>query len=169
MQTFPPTPGGPDTHLLFTSIYIHIPRMAAGWGGVGTGCFDCEKDCSSKRIKGSSFMHLGNEEAGWVTAAAASMASAMEKAGMCISPLLSPCLGRLAGNWSGWWEGGLEVTVRWHLGRRVPPSFPLWLATRYFALRSPLRTSIHTVLPPARQLCHGRIASPHLSCYATWN
>lgn len=30
---FPPHPGGPDTHLLFTGIYIHIPRMAAGgWG-----------------------------------------------------------------------------------------------------------------------------------------
>lgn len=122
MQSFPP--GGPDIYLLFTSSYIHIPRMA---GGVCVH-FDCGKGSSSKRIKGFSFMHRGNDKAGWVSAAGASPGSMMGEAGKHLS---SPFSGRKLG---------------WLRGRRTRGhSWEDILATMFFLC--PLFGPLHVFCP----------------------
>lgn len=66
-------------------------------------------------------------------------------------------------------SGGLGATHRpGHLCRSVPLSFPLWLATRVLPFVSPNQEP-HPHCSPTWQLCHSRIASPRLSCYATGN
>lgn len=152
-------------YLLFTSSYIHIPRMARGV----CGWFDCEKGSSSRRIKGSSFMHMENDKAGWVTTAVSSQGSAMAEmeAALFLSPLVSLHLLEPVRYWPGLGEGeGLAATLRGHLGHSVPLLSPLWYSTPILPFIFPNEDPCPHCRP-TRQLCHGRIASPHLSCYVT--